>query len=245
MTLAYDGRPFRGFAAQPGLPTVAGTLTTALTRTLRAPVDLAVAGRTDTGVHAWGQVVSFDAPEAGFDPAGLQRSLNRQLAPTIVVRDVSRAPADFHARFSATARRYRYTVLNRPVGDPFLASTAWHVAEPVDLGALRLGCDALIGEHDFTSFCRAPRGQEAASLSRRVTEARWADRGEGILWFEIEASAFCQQMVRAVVGTLMAMGTGRRRAGEMTGILAARRRAAAERVAPAHGLCLRLVRYDS
>lgn len=243
MTLAYDGRPFRGFAAQRGLPTVAGALTTTLERTLGAPIDLVVAGRTDAGVHAWGQVVSFDAPAGSFDPVGLQRSLNRQLAPTIVIREVAEAAADFHARFSATARRYRYSVLNRPWGDPFLAATTWHVPEPLDLGALRLACDPLVGEHDFTSFCRTPKGQPEASLVRRVAEARWTVAGDGLLWFEIEATSFCQQMVRAVVGTVVAMGTGRRRAGEMSGILVRRRRAAAERVAPAHGLCLRLVRY--
>ncbi len=246
MTLAYDGRPFRGFAVQRGLPTVAGALTSALERTLGAPVALAVAGRTDAGVHAWGQVVSFDAPAEAFDPDALQRSLNRQLAPTIAVRAVAEAPADFHARFSATARRYRYTVVNRAVPDPSLAATAWHVASPLDLGALRLACDPLVGEHDFTSFCRAPKGaEEGASLVRRVTEARWVAAGDGILAFEIEASAFCQQMVRAIVGTLVAVGLGRRRAGDLSAVIAARRRSAAERVAPAHGLCLLLVRYGA
>jgi tRNA pseudouridine38-40 synthase len=129
------------------------------------------------------------------------------------------------------------------VPDPFLAATSWHVPEPLDLAALRLACDPLIGEHDFTSFCRPPRGAESYSMVRRVYDAGWRQVEEGVLRFEIEASSFCQQMVRAAVGTMVAMGTGRRRPGEMTAILRAGRREAAGRVAPAHGLCLWAVRY--
>jgi tRNA pseudouridine38-40 synthase len=247
MTVAYDGRGFHGFAAQPaaGVPTVGGALTEALEKVLRAPVQLTVAGRTDKGVHAWGQVVSFDAPAASFDAARVQRSVNSQLAPRVVVRDVGVAPPDFNARRSAVSRRYRYTVLNRPVPDPFLAATTWHVEKPLDLRAMRLACDPLIGEHDFTSFCRAPRRVPGYSMVRRVFDASWRDLDEGLLRFEIEASSFCQQMVRALVGTMVAMGSGQRVAGEMTSILRARCRAAAGRVAPPHGLCLWAVRYPT
>ncbi|HVL28333.1 MAG TPA: tRNA pseudouridine(38-40) synthase TruA [Acidimicrobiales bacterium] len=247
MTVAYDGRGFSGIAPQPNAVTVGGVLAAALQRALRMPEppELAVAGRTDAGVHAWGQVVTFDAPAAGLDLARLQRSVNSQLAPRVVAREVACAPPGFHARRSALSRRYRYTVLNRPVPDPFLAATAWHVAEPLDLPALRLACDPLIGEHDFTSFCRAPKGVEGYSLVRRVTDARWVAAGDGVLRFEIEANSFCQQMVRAVVGTMVAMGAGRRKAGEMRSILLRRERAAAERVAPASGLCLWAVSYPA
>jgi tRNA pseudouridine38-40 synthase len=247
MTVAYDGRSFAGFAPQPNAVTVGGALVAALQRALRLeePPELGMAGRTDAGVHGWGQVVSFDAPADGLDLERLQRSVNSQLAPRVVAREVGSAPPDFHARHSALSRRYRYTVLNRPVPDPFLAATSWHVADPVDLAALRLACDPLLGEHDFTSFCRAPRGVERYSLVRRVSDARWIDVGEGVLRFEIEASSFCQQMVRAVVGTMILMGTGRRRAGEMRTILLRKERAAAGRVAPAHGLCLWSVTYPA
>ncbi|MFP5317334.1 MAG: tRNA pseudouridine(38-40) synthase TruA [Acidimicrobiia bacterium] len=247
MTVAYDGRDFSGFAPQPNAVTVGGALAGALQRALQldAPPDLGIAGRTDAGVHGWGQVVSFDAPAEGLDLERLQRSVNSQLSPRVVAREVVRAPAGFHARHSALRRRYRYTVLNRPVPDPFLAATSWHVADPLDLAALRLACDPLLGEHDFTSFCRAPRGVENYSLVRRVTEAAWTDTGDGVLRFEIEATSFCQQMVRAVVGTMVLMGTGRRRAGEMRSILVQRERAAAGRVAPAHGLCLWAVTYPA
>ena len=244
MTLAYDGRSFHGFAAQPEVRTVGGVLTEAIEKAVQAPVELTVAGRTDTGVHAWGQVVSFDAP-ADYDVVRLQRSVNSQLAPEVVVREAAVAPPGFDARRSALARRYRYTVLNRPVPDPFLAAFTWHVPDPLDLSVLRLACDPLLGEHDFTSFCRAPRGAADFSMVRRVTDARWIDLGEGLLRFEIEASSFCQQMVRAIVGTMVAMGVGRRQAGEMTGILRARKRSAADRVAPPGGLCLWSVTYPA
>ncbi|MPY95126.1 MAG: tRNA pseudouridine(38-40) synthase TruA [Acidimicrobiia bacterium] len=246
LTIAYDGHGFHGLAAQPGLRTVAGVLGEALERALRHRVTLSVAGRTDAGVHAWGQVVSFDTNEAGFDATNLQQTLNKLLGPSIAVRATSVAAPDFDARFSARSRRYRYTVLNRAVPDPFLAATAWHVPAALDLAALRLGCDALYGEQDFASFCRRPRegqGHPPASLVRRVLDAGWGEVDEGVLRFEIEASAFCHQMVRSIVGTLVDMGRGRRRAGEMAGIIRAADRAAAGQPAPPHGLCLWLVRY--
>jgi tRNA pseudouridine38-40 synthase len=246
MTVAYDGTAFRGFAANFGVPTVAGALAEAIQAVLRHPVTLRAAGRTDAGVHAWGQVVSFDAepgPEGDVDLARLQRHLNSMLAPAIVVRSAVVAPPAFDARRSALARRYRYTVLNRPVPDPFLAATTWHVEEPLDLAALRLSCDAIIGEHDFSAFCRAPRKDPGASLVRRVDDARWLDLGGGLFRFDVQASSFCQQMVRALVGTMVPMGLGRRRAGEMASILRSGRRAAAGRVAPARGLCLWEVAY--
>lgn len=241
LLVSYLGTDFRGFAAQPAQATVAGALAGALERTLRHTVELTVAGRTDAGVHAWGQVVSFVA-RADVDVTALARSLNRALRPSIVVRAAELSPPGFNARHSATGRRYRYTIVNRPVPDPFWAVTAWHVGRPLDVKAMRLGCDPLLGEHDFSSFCRRP---PVGSLVRFVRDARWEDRGEGILRFEIEASSFCHQMVRSLVGTLVDMGLGRRRAGEMSGILRARDRAAAGQIAPPHGLCLWEVTYGA
>lgn len=252
-TVAYDGSSFFGFAAQPGLRTVAGVLGGAIERALRVPVTITGAGRTDRGVHAWGQVISFDAPSVGLDVRRLQRSVNRMLAPAVVMREIAETSDDFDARFSAVSRRYRYTVLNRPLPDPFLASTSWHVAEPLDVAALRLASDPLLGEHDFSSFCRRPKGgrDDGVSLVRRVTDTSWLVLDDGILRFEIEASAFCHQMVRSIVGTLVEMGrAGNRRAGgrgpragEMLAIVRACDRAAAGPVAPPHGLCLWQVGY--
>lgn len=251
MTLAYDGPRFHGMAENAGVPTVAGTVRAVLERVTGHPVAIAMAGRTDRGVHAWGQVISFDVDADAVasgraTPERLARAVNRQCVPSIVVRACEPAPDDFDARFSATGRTYRYTLLDRPVPDPFLAATTWWIGEGVDLSRLRLACDPLIGSHDFSSFCRRPRtgpGAEEVSLVRRVTAAGWQDLGDGVLRFEISATAFCHQMVRSIVGTLVEMGRGSRRPGEMTSILAARDRAAAGGLAPPHGLCLWSVAY--
>jgi tRNA pseudouridine38-40 synthase len=241
LLVAYDGGGFHGFALQPGVATVGGALAGALERYLRHTVELTCAGRTDTGVHAWGQVVSFDA-RADADPAALQRALNRTLRPAIVVREAAVADPGFDARRAATGRVYRYSIRNDPVADPFSARTAWHVPAPLDLRAMRLACDALHGEHDFSSFCRRPP-VPGASLVRVVRDARWLDLGDGRLRFDIEASSFCHQMVRSVVGTLVQVGLGKRKAGQMAETVRARSRACAGQPAPAHGLCLWEVLY--
>jgi len=242
-TVAYDGTGFAGFAAQPpGVRTVAGSLSSAIAKIVGHPVALTCAGRTDAGVHAWGQVVSFDVAEERFDAARLQRSVNKLLSPTVVLRAVELAPPSFDARFSAESRLYRYTVLNDPVADPFVATTAWWVPQPLDLRLLRLACDPLIGEHDFSSFCRRP--DDEALLTRKVLEARWeVEDGGRILRFWIEANAFCHQMVRSITGTVVECGLGKRRPGDIITILEARDRAAAGAVSPPHGLCLWEVRY--
>jgi len=252
LTVAYDGEPFHGFAPNRGVTTVGGTLAGTLERVLRHPVVLAVAGRTDRGVHAWGQVVSFDTPREGLDLPAVVRSVNKLCGGTIVVRSAEVAEPGFDARFSARSRVYRYTVLNRPAPDPFLAATTWWVDQPLDLAVMRLGCDPLIGEHDFSSFCRRPKGGigssegdegDGPSMTRRVLDARWYDLGEGLLRFEIEATAFCHQMVRSITGTLVDMGLGRHKPGEMAAMLRARDRQFAGNLAPPQGLCLWAVRY--
>lgn len=241
MTVAYDGRGFHGFAANTGVATVGGTLAEAIAKVLGHAVRLTCGGRTDSGVHAWGQVVHFDT-EGDADLAALHRSLVRMLAPAIVVRAVAAAPEGFDARRSATGRRYRYTVLNRPLPDPFLAATTWHVADPLDVRSMELACDPLLGEHDWASFCRrAPDGD--TTLVRVVRDARWVDLGDGLLRFDVEASAFCHQMVRSLVGTLVAVGRGAKRAGDMAWILRARDRSLAGPPAPPQGLCLWEVLY--
>jgi len=245
LLVAYDGSDFHGFAAQPGHRTVAGLLGEAIEKVVRHPVELDCAGRTDRGVHAWGQVVSLDlSPEV--DLAALQRALLKLCGPEVVVRDAAVAEPDFHARFSARARTYHYTVLNRPVPDPFLAATTWHVPTPLDVELLALACDPFLGEHDFSAFCRRPKpapDAEPVSLVRRVRRAGWTDLGEGVLRFEIEATAFCHQMVRSIVGTVVAAGRAEVRAGDIRGILRSGDRAAAAPIAPPQGLCLWHVAY--
>lgn len=243
--VAYDGSGFSGFAAQaqPEVRTVAGEITSALRKVLGHSVELAVSGRTDKGVHARGQVISFDVVE-GTDLVSVEKSLLKMLAPRVVVSGLTEAEPDFHARFSATSRIYRYTVLNRATPDPFLAATAWWVADPLplDLAAMRAACDPLIGEHDFSAFCRRP--DPSADLTRRVTRADWEDAGDGVLHLWIEANAFCHQMVRSVTAVLVDAGRGRRTAADVTAILRSGDRANAPSPAPPHGLCLWEVRFD-
>lgn len=246
LVVAYDGAPFHGFARNEGVRTVAGVLEEAIGRMVGRPVELTCAGRTDKGVHARGQVVHVDVPVGAVDLVRLVRSLNKLAGPAIAVRQAEVVDDAFDARFSAIARRYRYLVRNHPTPDPFTASSAWHVDEPLSLPAMVLGCDALIGEHDFSAFCRRPkrRDGEEASLVRRVTEAVWHDDGDGRLRFEIEASSFCHQMVRSVVGTLVDVGRGRMRPGDLLGVIRSRDRRFAGELAPPHGLTLETVRYD-
>jgi tRNA pseudouridine38-40 synthase len=265
LVLSYDGGAFHGFAAQPRVATVAGALAAALARTLRLGESpaLTCAGRTDTGVHARGQVVHVDLPAtlAGLRPRSkgptgapaLVRALNRQLAPAVVVRSAEPAEEGFDARRSATARHYRYLIWNAPVPDPLLATTAWHVADPLELRAMDSASDALVGEHDFRAFCRRVPGTTPEDpIVRRVMTASWralggpgvADAGRGrLLRFDIVASSFCHQMVRSVVGTLVEAGRGRGNAATVTAQLRAGRREGAARPAPAHGLCLVAVAY--
>ncbi len=246
MVVAYDGSGFHGFAANAGVPTVATTLAAAIETVLGHAVTLTAAGRTDRGVHALGQVVTFDVAAEELDLFRLQRSLNRMVGPTVAVRDITIVGPDFDARFSARSRRYRYHVLNRPEPDPFLAATAWHVERPLNRAALDLGCDPFIGEHDFAAFCRKPTRADdtEASLVRRVLSASWHDAGEGLLHFDIEATAFCHQMVRSIVGTMVEVGLGRRSAGELVAVIRSGDRRFAGDVAPPLGLVLWSVHYD-
>jgi tRNA pseudouridine38-40 synthase len=241
--VGYDGTGFRGFAVQPDQRTVEGVLTKALSQVLHTDIGLTCAGRTDAGVHAWGQVVSFDAPP-GLEPDRLQTSLNGMLGPEIVVRDAELVAPGFSARRAATWRQYRYTVVNRPVPDPFLARYAWWVRPPLELAALRLAADPFVGRRDFSSFCRPPT-IGGKSLVRRVYDSSWTDLGDGILRYEVRASSFCWQMVRSMVGTMVDVGLGKRRPGDIMGILRRQERSAAGEPAPAHGLCLWEVGYDA
>jgi tRNA pseudouridine38-40 synthase len=248
LTVAYDGAGFHGFWPNAEVPTVGGTLQAALEQVLNQAVELTCAGRTDAGVHGWGQVVTFDVRDdaVDLDLGSLQVSINTLCGPRIVVRDAAVAPPRFNARASATARYYRYTILNRPVADPFLQHTAWHIYRPLDLAAMRLGCDPLIGHHDFSSFCRgsiSPENGEPRSRVRRVFDARWLDLGDDLLRFDIRASSFCHQMVRGIVGMLVDVGMGKLRPGDVMGVLRARDRLVAGTVAPPHGLCLWAVEY--
>jgi len=214
---------------------------------LRQPVELTMAGRTDAGVHGWGQVLSGDLP-ADADLADLARRVNKLCAPDISIRDATWAAPDFDARFSATSRWYRYHVWNDPAPNPLQAATSWHVPRPLDLHAMQASLPVLHGEHDFASFCRRPKVPDQCPpprLVRILHELSWLRIDESpLLRFEIIGSSFCHQMVRSIVGTTVDVGIGRIEPGAMPEILAAKDRAAAGTVAPPNGLVLWHVGYD-
>jgi tRNA pseudouridine38-40 synthase len=239
LTLAYDGTGFHGWASQPGVRTIEGVVGEALARLFPQVPRLSVAGRTDAGVHASGQVASFDAP-AATDPARVQSALNGMLAPEVVVVDARVAPAGFDARHSATGREYRYRIDTTPVPDPFTARFVWHRPGRLSTGRMRDAARLLVGEHDFASFCRAPK--LPASTVRTIRTLAVSARGRRVE-IRAEADGFLHQMVRSLVGTLVAVGEGRIAAGSIDAVLRARSRAAAGPVAPPHGLCLVRVSY--
>lgn len=239
LLLAYDGTGFRGFARQPEPHrTVQGALERALSTLLRAPGRTVGAGRTDAGVHASGQVVSLAAP-AGTDPGWLRERLNRMLGPEISVRAAVEAPPTFDARFSARSRTYEYRAYRDPAPDPFEDRFALHVPGPLDLRAMRAGARALLGEHDFSSFCRA----DARSPVRRLRRVSIAAPVPGRLVFRVSADSFCYQMVRSIVGTLLEIGRGKREASGIPQVLRARSRAMAGPVAAPKALHLVAVGY--
>jgi len=267
LDVAYDGSGFRGFAAQPAAPTVAGALSGALAQVLRlaGPPRLTCAGRTDAGVHARGQVVHVDLPAqlpkvrrgrtwAQADGEDLVRLVNRVVAPAVVVRRAAPAPPGFDARRSATWRRYRYLVWNAPVPDPLLAPVSWHVPDRLEVRRMAGASDVLVGEHDFRAFCRRAPGTGADDpIVRRILSAEWEEAGTPVgsgagpgsmLRFEIAGTSFCHQMVRSVVGLLVEVGLGGADAAVVNERVRSGRRAGAPRPAPAHGLCLVAVGYD-
>ncbi|MEU4696943.1 tRNA pseudouridine(38-40) synthase TruA [Nonomuraea dietziae] len=257
LDLGYDGAEFSGWARQPGRRTVQGELEDALGTILRLgdAVSLTVAGRTDAGVHARGQVAHVDLPEASFDelvrdpqPASvderlpaLLRRLAGVLPPDVRVHRVSVAPEGFDARFSALSRRYVYRVQDAPGGvDPLRrGEIVWHL-RPLDLDAMIAGAAHLLGEHDFAAFCKK---REGATTIRELQRLDWVRTAEGVLEATVVADAFCHSMVRALVGCLLAVGDGRRPREWPARVLAGAVRDSGVHVAPAHGLCLEEVGY--
>jgi tRNA pseudouridine38-40 synthase len=199
LTLEYDGTPFHGWAAQPGLPTVESALRHALEETFASVEHLAVAGRTDTGVHALGQVATVDV-EGGPPPERAAAALNPRLPDEIAVTASRPAPDDFHARHSARSRTYRYRLFTRSTPSPFELRRSWWLPRPLDENALAVAASALVGEHDFRAF--TPTQTQHEAFVRVVERAEWIRRGEH-LDFEITADSFLRHMVRSLVGTMI------------------------------------------
>lgn len=241
LMLAYDGTGFRGWAQQrdPSIRTIEGLVSAHLERVLQEPVKLSVAGRTDAGVHARGQVASFTTASS-VRPEQLQRALNGVLAPELVLIDATYAPGGFDARFSAKAREYVYRIHEAALPDPFTARFVWHRPGDLRLGPMREAARLLVGEHDFASFCRPPGGDRSTVRDlRRLTVGRQGDE----LSIRAVANAFLHRMVRSLMGTLVAVGDGVLEAAAMPEILDARDREAAGRPAPARGLTLERISY--
>jgi len=236
--VAYDGTASPGFQLQAGEPTVQGALEAVLTRLAQAPVRVVAAGRTDAGVHAQGQVITFCIPwQHGL--SALHQALNALLPDDIVVSEVREAPAGFHPRFSARSREYRYTILNQPWRSPWLRFTSWHVKQPLDVKAMRQALSYLEGRHDFGVFGRAPQGD---NTTRTIIRTDCQRHGHLIL-VDIEADAFLHRMVRRIVGALVRIGSGEFPPEQMALWLAGQSPKLPP-PAPPQGLCLMKVNYQ-
>lgn len=252
MDLAYDGRDFAGWARQPGQRTVQGVLESALATVLRldSPPMLTVAGRTDAGVHARGQVCNLDLPEPAWSAlrlarweqgATLIRRLSGTLPPDIRVRDVRPAPTGFDARFAALSRRYAYRMVDEPAAaDPLTRHFVAAHPRRLDDAAMDEAAQPLVGTHDFAAYCRR---REGATTTRTLLRLRCQRDAGGVLVFDVEADAFCHQMVRSLVGALVAVGEGRREVSWPGSLLLSTSRETAVTVMPAYGLTLEQVRY--
>lgn len=245
LIVSYDGAPFAGFARQPGLDTVQGRIESALATALRRPVETVGAGRTDAGVHALGQVVSFGSDGTEPDAGRLRRSLDALTGEGITIRAVRTAKPAFSARFDATAREYRYRIVAGSVPPLFLGRFAWHVPHDLDVETMSGAAALLLGEHDFKSFCLAESAVGKSTVRRLDTVCiePAVHLGEDCLELRIVGNAFLHSMVRTIAGTLVEVGAGRRDLGWVATALEAKERSAAGPTAPAHGLTLHAVTY--
>lgn len=251
LVLEYDGTNYNGWQTQPNQPTVQATVENALTHLTKTPIQIIGAGRTDSGVHAEGQVANFQTA-AQMPLIAFQKGLNAILPKDIVVCSATEVPADFHARFSATSRRYRYTILNRGYPSALSRQTSYFFPEEIDVATINDLCQTLIGKSDFSSFQKT--GSDRINPVCEIYETRWWQK-KPYIYFEIEADSFLRGMVRAIVGTVLTLNRKFLLASdaknikyqaakmEMLRIVAAKDRSAAGMSAPAHGLSLISVKY--
>ncbi|MFE7720455.1 tRNA pseudouridine(38-40) synthase TruA [Nocardia rhizosphaerihabitans] len=239
--ISYDGTDFTGWARQPGLRTVQGTLEESLSKVFREPIQLTVAGRTDAGVHAEGQVAHFDTT-GELDADKLLYRMARFLPKDVRITEVGPAPADFDARFSAIRRHYVYRLTTARYGaDPLHARSVVAAKPGLDLDAMRAASATLLGLHDFAAFCRR---REGATTVRELQRFDWERDGE-LLNASVSADAFCWSMVRSLVGAILAVGEGRRTPEWVASLLTETERSSSVTVAPAHGLSLVAVDYPA
>ena len=236
----YDGTDFFGFQVQASERTVQGEIERALEAITGAQTRVIGAGRTDRGVHARGQVVSFEV-DWRHSLADLQRALNATLAADVAILEVGLAPEGFHPRFSAASRLYRYTLLNRPGRSPLARRIAWQVAQKLDVGRMEQASCCLVGTHDFATFGQPPQGENTV---RTVMRAGFRERCP-FVEFDIEADAFLYRMVRRIVGALVLVGWEQMSPGGFEAMLQARDRSLVKQLAPPQGLCLMQVNYET
>ena len=253
LVLEYDGTNYHGWQTQPDLPTIQDVIEESLAKLTKTPIQIIGAGRTDTGVHAEGQVANFHT-DSQIPVIAFQKGLNALLPRDIVVCSAKEVSPEFHARFSATRRRYRYTILNREYPSALLRQTSYCFSTEIDVLRANNVCQTLVGTHDFASFQKA--GSDRINPVCEIYEAHWRKK-EPYVYFEIEADAFLRGMVRAITGTVLAINskfwlancaknTKRRDAEmELRRILDAKDRAAAGMSVPAHGLSLIEVKYNA
>jgi tRNA pseudouridine38-40 synthase len=243
LDVSYDGTAYAGWARQPGRPTVAGTLERALATAVGQPVAMRVAGRTDAGVHATGQVATMDLPETEWLRVAptLADRLAGLLPADVRVRALAAVPAGFDARFSALSRCYGYRISDARWGvEPLRRVDTWDYRRAVDLDRLRAASAPLVGEHDFAAYCRR---RDGATTIRQLLRLDWHRDDAAVLVATVEADAFCHSMVRSLIGALVAVGAGRRQVDWAGELLRARARDSPVPVAPARGLTLLAVRY--
>jgi tRNA pseudouridine38-40 synthase len=240
-TVSYDGTDFSGWQVQGDRRTVQGVLQEALSKVLGAPVTLMAAGRTDAGVHAEGQVVSFRA-QTRIPPAGIAAAANVLLPGDVAVLDLARVPTSFHATYGAKGKVYRYEILSGRTRRPLLRRTTWRVASPLDLRRMRAAARHLVGRRDFRSFRTNPGVEDRGTTVRNLRRLDIRRRGDRVL-LEFEGDGFLYNMVRAMVGTLVQVGRGTWTPGRVEEALRARDRRAAGPTAPPQGLTLVSVSY--
>jgi tRNA pseudouridine38-40 synthase len=240
LTIAYDGTAFAGWQMQANQRTVQGVLEEALLPVEGTRVIVHAAGRTDAGVHAAGQVVSFSLT-SGIACDALVLALNVRLDRDVRVMGAEEVPNNFNARFDARRKTYHYAIYSAPVVPPPLRHFVWHVPQPLDVRAMNEAAAALVGEHDFAAFQAA--GSDVVTTRREVLSSRVVAR-DGQVVYEVTGTGFLRHMVRNIVGTLVDIGRGRRAAADMTHVLQARDRAQASATAPPQGLTLVRVDYD-
>jgi tRNA pseudouridine38-40 synthase len=237
--IGYDGTGYGGFQIQDNAPTIQAEIEGVLARLTGVSTRILAAGRTDAGVHAEGQVIAFDTGWR-HSVEDLQRGMNALLPAQIAVFELQEAAPEFHPRFDALTRRYRYTIYRSAVRHPLYARTSLHLDRPLDVKAMNCAAKRLVGVHDFLAFGSPPQGE---CSQREVIQAAWSQQ-DPWLWFDIEANAFLYRMVRMLVGTMLRVGEGTLTVEAFAGILETRDRGRAGPAVAAKGLCLRSVTYD-